>query len=570
MLFPPGVPGVGGGVFTPRSLANLTFWLDASDLTTIYQDAARTTPVTADGQPVGGWADKSNSGNHAINAGGTVRPLYKTAIQNGKAGLLFDGSNDTLIAPCLAQAAQTVFIVAKRVAGSNDRVLWGYDAFAKVAFDATQNWYWYTNDGVVTSYIFGGPATTTSLITTTFVGASSMIGHLNGNSVVSLDPEANHHEAATSLILGADGGSNGNIYVFEMIRYDRALSDAERIRVERYLYRKWHLTLLTLNTPKSYEVFQRTGATGQVVVSGTIHQYAAQGQTIQARWDNGDWQTIASAVIGDFAGSMTAVAAGLQKTVDVQLSDASETAQATYVGIGDVFLLAGQSNSGGRGTNNQTYSHASLKAALFGNDYLFKELADPSDSATGQVDTVSTDVAAAGSLWPLLATLFMANQGVPVMFIPCSKATTKTATWQPGVDHQLRTTLYGSMIYRGLYVKAVKAVLWHLGEQDIIAGTVPATFNAELDTIANTIMADLGVKSMVCKIQDLSAYPPGYDESAINAAIGTAWADNANILAGPDFSNITPSTDGLHFVTDAELLEAATRWWAALNAAFYT
>ena len=34
-------------------------WLDASDMSTMYQDAAGTTPVTAMEQPVGLWLDKS-------------------------------------------------------------------------------------------------------------------------------------------------------------------------------------------------------------------------------------------------------------------------------------------------------------------------------------------------------------------------------------------------------------------------------------------------------------------------------------------------------------------------------
>jgi hypothetical protein len=41
--------------------ANMILWLDASDLTTVFQDSAFTTPVTATGQSVGGWRDKSGN-----------------------------------------------------------------------------------------------------------------------------------------------------------------------------------------------------------------------------------------------------------------------------------------------------------------------------------------------------------------------------------------------------------------------------------------------------------------------------------------------------------------------------
>ena len=54
-LFTPGVNGV---------------WYDPSDITTLFQDAAGTTPVTAVEQPVGRMLDKSGRGNHAVNNSG--------------------------------------------------------------------------------------------------------------------------------------------------------------------------------------------------------------------------------------------------------------------------------------------------------------------------------------------------------------------------------------------------------------------------------------------------------------------------------------------------------------------
>ena len=50
-------------------------WLDASDLSTMYQDAAGTIPVTAMEQPVGLWKDKSGSGNHATQSITASRPV---------------------------------------------------------------------------------------------------------------------------------------------------------------------------------------------------------------------------------------------------------------------------------------------------------------------------------------------------------------------------------------------------------------------------------------------------------------------------------------------------------------
>jgi hypothetical protein len=52
-------------------------WYDPSDLSTMFQDAAGTTPVTAVEQQVGRILDKSGRGNHASQATGTSRPTLR-------------------------------------------------------------------------------------------------------------------------------------------------------------------------------------------------------------------------------------------------------------------------------------------------------------------------------------------------------------------------------------------------------------------------------------------------------------------------------------------------------------
>lgn len=81
----------GGPAFDPVTL-NPLIWFDFSDIATLFQDAARTTPITTDGQIIQGVADKSSSGWHI----GTGTATYKTNIQNGKSAVLFDGAADYL------------------------------------------------------------------------------------------------------------------------------------------------------------------------------------------------------------------------------------------------------------------------------------------------------------------------------------------------------------------------------------------------------------------------------------------------------------------------------------------
>ena len=70
-------------------------WYDPSDFSTMFQDAAGSTPVTAVGQAVGRILDKSGRGNHATQTTSTKRPVLQQDA-NGKYFLLFDGIDDAL------------------------------------------------------------------------------------------------------------------------------------------------------------------------------------------------------------------------------------------------------------------------------------------------------------------------------------------------------------------------------------------------------------------------------------------------------------------------------------------
>jgi hypothetical protein len=69
---------VAAGSFTPADITTAGWW-DFSDTSALWQDAARTTPVTANNDPIGSADDKSGNSRH-ITAAGASRPLYKTAV----------------------------------------------------------------------------------------------------------------------------------------------------------------------------------------------------------------------------------------------------------------------------------------------------------------------------------------------------------------------------------------------------------------------------------------------------------------------------------------------------------
>lgn len=251
-------------------------------------------------------------------------------------------------------------------------------------------------------------------------------------------------------------------------------------------------------------------------------------------------------------------------SLEVRRVGSSLSTIVAHVGVGEVFTIAGQSNASGYGLNNQVYTSVQ-PGRVYGNDGVWRSLVDPVDSPFMQIDTVSKETTVSGgfgSIWPLVASQLADALGCPVAVIPTPLGGTTILQWQPGADHYDRSTLFGSMQYRSR--SGVRAIFVWQGESDALGGTARATYNSRLDTFANTAHTDLGVKTMWCKLQNSSG-ALDVNEAIINGAIGDAWADNANVLTGPDLSDIA-SEDDFHIRTDALLATVAARWVSAIQA----
>lgn len=115
-LFSPIMDDVFKGVF-PFSPSQLFsngepgVWYDPSDLSTLFQDSAGTTPVTDAGQPVGLMLDKSGNGNHASQAITAARPILQQAV-DGSWYLEFDGVDDGLVTPTITPGIDKVQVFA--------------------------------------------------------------------------------------------------------------------------------------------------------------------------------------------------------------------------------------------------------------------------------------------------------------------------------------------------------------------------------------------------------------------------------------------------------------------------
>ena len=92
------------------------FFYDISDMSTMWQDAARTTPVTGDNQPVGYIEDKSGNGYDLVQATNSLRPVFR--ISGSRRYLNFPSTGPYLrtagASPCGLQTS-TAFIGVQRL-----------------------------------------------------------------------------------------------------------------------------------------------------------------------------------------------------------------------------------------------------------------------------------------------------------------------------------------------------------------------------------------------------------------------------------------------------------------------
>lgn len=73
------------------------FWLDPSDLSTMFKDAAGTVPVTGVGQTVGLILDKSGAGKNAYQVDTAKQPILRFNALINRYYLEFDGVDDHLL-----------------------------------------------------------------------------------------------------------------------------------------------------------------------------------------------------------------------------------------------------------------------------------------------------------------------------------------------------------------------------------------------------------------------------------------------------------------------------------------
>lgn len=209
--------------------------LDINPAGTLWKDAARTQPATADNDPVGAADDGSGFGNNVTQATSGKRPTLKLNIVNNLPVLRFDGADDGLVSPSFE--AQTVFAVVRVATGGNTLV---DSAWSKNGADAdnirrdvssSTSWRGQASDGNADANDWGNSGAF-------YVsGVRTPLANENIWHVVSA-VRGPTSDTAAYLIGGQDNGGQQRYLAFDLARlivYDSWLSDSDRQAVENNL-----------------------------------------------------------------------------------------------------------------------------------------------------------------------------------------------------------------------------------------------------------------------------------------------------------------------------------------------
>jgi hypothetical protein len=323
---------------------------------------------------------------------------------------------------------------------------------------------------------------------------------------------------------------------------------------------------ITVTAPVPYQTFQRDTITdvGPIAIAGTYTGAAGLSDlSVEAGFAGGAFATIGTAAGGAFAGTLTGQAPG-QGTLIVRFKYAATiTTSVSNIKIGDVLIAAGQSNAAGQLPVPQTYTPS---GGLGGSLYRpgTGGWTDGTDAAQG----MST-----GSFWPLLATQWMADQGVPLAVINVgvggSGLILPTPSWTKGGSN------YAGMVsaVTAARVNGVRGILWYQGETDSLNGvTRPQYLTAFLD-FARDAAADIagapasGVASPPRVIPFQPTNSGGGETDAWRLAIADAWDVGGHVLG---CSGIYDKSNSLHPSSggspDALGVVQADRFWAACAA----
>ncbi len=350
--------------------------------------------------------------------------------------------------------------------------------------------------------------------------------------------------------------------------------------------------VVSLSSPLNYQVFQRQSRLrGTIVVHGhvavpTDHvQVRIAGKSLLGELP-GRWKDIPfDAKTGDFSAKLLAVAGGFYE-VDVKtMLGQRETSEVSvpHVGVGEVFVVSGQSNSTNYGEVRQK-TETQMVSTFSGDDWRLAH-----DPQPGVQDRSKN-----GSFIPSFGDELYRKYGVPIGIASVGHGSTSVRQWLPArepvevmptkesyvIRRKDGTLLSDGTLFSGMAARmnqlgdhGFRAVLWHQGESDSHQpkghDISAVTYGRMLREVILASRKQAGW-DMPWFVAEATYHSPSDRECPpIRAAQRSLW-ESGVALEGPDTDTLTmqyrqDNGKGVHF-NDAGLKAHGMLWARAVEA----
>ena len=222
------------------------------------------------------------------------------------------------------------------------------------------------------------------------------------------------------------------------------------------------------------------------------------------------WHAAGSAANGNWSATIKGVPVGGPYTIQVRAAGSAEVAAVKDVLVGDLWILAGQSNMQGVG-NLVDAEPPNPQVHSFDMADNWAVAQEPLHVLPGAVDRVHwprnkdktperltgeklaayvANLKKGAGLGLPFAVEMVRRTGVPVGLVPCAHGGTSMDQWSPALKDQGGDSLYGAMLRRFQAVGGrVKGVLWYQGESDSSAKAAPL-FQSKFEHLVAAVRAD--------------------------------------------------------------------------------
>ena len=347
---------------------------------------------------------------------------------------------------------------------------------------------------------------------------------------------------------------------------------------------------ITITRPLERAVYQRNNQ--NVGYIETIGSVSAEVLSLEAKlipMEPGQgaetsWQPI-KIENGRFKGKITG-SGGFYRVV-LRKTTSKETSETSInnVGIGEVFLVAGQSNTMVAGPYATDKRVLSVSYALDAPDYAtFVDLTE-SKTLEKWIYPSNSIRAFMGSLGDLL----VKRLNVPVLFMCAGASGTNTEAWFNGIVNNTEPyTNLNKAIQRFGKEYGMRSILWHQGETNSIFLKTPAEkYQKELTTVINKSRFDLNFNNlawMVARVSwskfEITGLNDPNDPNPIELRNETIQGQNnvissvSNVFAGPNtdvlegYNKSELRIDGVHF-SEKGMQKNAELWSTFMNEAYF-